>query len=192
MLFGFNRTRGLVNKKDRENGFTLIECVLVMVLSSVVLTSLFSIIQVVQNHWWLQSKRKDVLYDGSQSMRRMTSELRYAQNITQLSAYVLEFETKYLLDDDDDIEVIRYERISAYLYRSVDGGTNERMTKGATRTAFYFQGWEWNGSTLVQTAIPGDADAIEINQALTMSDAFFGSSFEMIEINSMVWLRNKD
>lgn len=183
-----------------REGFTLVECVLVMVLSTMILASFWTIFKVVQSNWSLQTTRGDALHEGQRTLYRMTSELKYAGKILQLSDTVVGFETRYLVDSDDEVEVIKYELSSSKLYRSVDDpGLGDMMTQlNSWSGAFAFKGYKFKAPDVLTELnygsgdLPNDAIAIEIRHTISLYDHFFSSTAEIMNFNSLVWLRNRD
>ncbi|MDD5449297.1 MAG: prepilin-type N-terminal cleavage/methylation domain-containing protein [Candidatus Omnitrophica bacterium] len=103
-----------------RNGITLIEVSLALALISVILLALTNILGISLKNWELSGKRNELIQNGRVAMERITSDLRYAVSITTFTDDVLEFKTRYLENEDDSVEVIKYYKSGSNLYRQVD------------------------------------------------------------------------
>ena len=124
-----NPTTGSMDARFRGNdnsrrGMTLIEAVLSLALIALILVSLTNVLNVSLKAWRLSGRDDDLIQNARVAMERMTSDIRYAVAISEFSGGALEFSTRYVEDEDDQTEVIRYYKSGSGLYRSVDGEEN--------------------------------------------------------------------
>ena len=113
-----------LRKKNNKKGVTLIELVLALALIAIILISLTSIFNISLKAWSASGKKTELVQNARIAMERMMSDLRYAVSISQFSDNVLEFDTRYLVNEDDSIETITYYKSGASLYRAVDNQSN--------------------------------------------------------------------
>lgn len=107
-----------------EQGITLIEVSLALALIAAILVSLTNVLNISLKNWEFSGRRNELTQNGRVAMDRIISDLRYAVSISEFNEGVLQFDTRYLENEDDSIEVIRYDKKSdSNLYRSVDAGS---------------------------------------------------------------------
>lgn len=104
----------------RQKGITLIEVSLALALIAAILVSLTNVLNVSLKNWEFSGRRNELIQNARVAMDRIISDLRYAVSISDFNGGVLQFDTRYLENEDDSVEVVRYYKSDSNLYRSVD------------------------------------------------------------------------
>ena len=188
--------RQMTGKNSRE-AFTLIELLLALTVSAVILGTLTMALHVSFEGWRHGQADQDLAMHLRSAMNRIVTELRYTHKLIQAGSGVLEFDTKLLVNTDDEVERIKYEVTSSgsqsTLVRSVDGGipyvvagtsSGEEIVKVVS---FVTQGYKLQtGSLMTLTG----GDLIDIATAVEVSIVLQDEDGKTLQSSSMAYLRN--
>jgi type II secretory pathway pseudopilin PulG len=103
-------------------GFTLIEVILSVVLIGFISMVVFGAVRLCLRVQQNSDTRQELFMQASTAAERITREFRYATGVLQASDGILEFETPYLLDQDEQTERVKYQLSGGELLRAVDLG----------------------------------------------------------------------
>ncbi|MBL7170470.1 MAG: prepilin-type N-terminal cleavage/methylation domain-containing protein [Candidatus Omnitrophica bacterium] len=175
-------TTMMIEKAEKRNrGITLIEVILALALGALILASLTGILNISLKSWELSEESNELIQIGRVAMERIMSDIRYAVSLSTFSGGVLEFDTKYL-DEDDDVETIKYEKSGSDINRSVKENSNYGQ---ANPIANYVDSF---GITLLRA---NGTSTPQANQAASVKiDLTLVSGDETFEITSTAHMRN--
>ena len=177
----------MINKKS----FTLIECVLAMCLCVLVVDSLGNILRVANTSGHFYREIGKDLQGMRLLLFRMASEIRYAERLVTLTSSMIEFETRYLEDDNDDVEIIKYEYVSGpnQVRRTVDAGTTVMMALNIG--SMDFMGYKWDDvNDEWDTATESDATGVGISLSYRTYSNPYGYVVKEVPVNTFIQLRN--
>lgn len=107
----------------KSKGFTLLESILAVAISALIMASLTMIFQVTKQSWNKARTHAELIQHARVAMSRLSSELRYATNLTQANTSNIIFDTTVLVDTNEmTTESIRYQVVGNVLRRRVGGG----------------------------------------------------------------------
>ena len=191
-------SKHIFSRKSSKRAFTLIEAVMAATLTAVIFTVLTSVFKAGTKAMDSISKDNELAQHARVTMGRIVSELRYAERGTVFGNNVLQFSTRKLVDNDDDVETIQYGRsVSAgrqYIQRAIDGGAGAVV--GGTLIgnvdpidATLFRSTGYKRSAGILTALVA-GDTADMAVAVEVGLEFQDNSGDALNLVSFVTFRN--